>query len=62
VLKKGFAADITIFEPSVDETATYEKPIQEAKGIDAVIVNGKIVWRDGKPSGARPGKVLRRER
>jgi len=25
-----------------------------------VLVNGGIVWRDGKPGGARPGRVLRR--
>jgi N-acyl-D-amino-acid deacylase len=25
-----------------------------------VIVNGTIVWRDGKSTGARPGQVLRR--
>lgn len=31
-----------------------------AKGIDTVIVNGKPVWRDGKPTGERPGKVLER--
>ena len=60
VLKKGFAADITIFDPQVEETATFEKPIQPAKGIETVIVNGKIVWREGKPTGAHPGKVLRR--
>jgi N-acyl-D-amino-acid deacylase len=60
VLKAGLAADITIFDPNVDETATFEKPIQPAKGIETVIVNGKVVWRDGKPTGARPGKVLSR--
>jgi hypothetical protein len=25
-----------------------------------VIVNGQVVWRDGRASGARPGKVLAR--
>ena len=60
VLKPGHAADITIFDPKVDETATFAKPIQAAKGIETVIVNGKVVWREGKPTGARPGKVLHR--
>lgn len=60
VLKPDHAADITIFDPKVAETATFAKPIQEAKGIETVIVNGKIVWREGKPTGARPGKVLHR--
>jgi N-acyl-D-amino-acid deacylase len=55
------AADIAIFDAGrIDEGATFAKPIQPAKGIDTVIVNGAVVWRDGKASGARPGQVLRR--
>jgi N-acyl-D-amino-acid deacylase len=61
VLKAGFAADMTIFDPAiVEETASFAKPIQPAKGIETVIVNGAMVWRDGKPTGARPGRVLAR--
>jgi N-acyl-D-amino-acid deacylase len=61
VLKEGLAADITLFEADqVDESATFEKPIQPAKGIHAVLVNGELVWRGGKPTGARPGVVLSR--
>jgi len=61
VLKAGFAADMTIFDPAtVEETASFAKPIQPAKGIETVIVNGAIVWRDGKPTDARPGRVLAR--
>jgi N-acyl-D-amino-acid deacylase len=59
VLKAGYAGDITLFdEQAVAEAASFEKPIQAAKGIDTVIVNGEIVWRDGRPTGARPGQVL----
>jgi N-acyl-D-amino-acid deacylase len=61
VLRAGMAADIAIFDADeIDEAATFAKPIQPAKGIDSVIVNGKIVWREGRPTGARPGQVLRR--
>lgn len=61
VLKKGFAADIVIFgEGEVGEGNSFDKPIAPAKGIDTVIVNGEPVWREGKPTGARPGRVLRR--
>jgi N-acyl-D-amino-acid deacylase len=61
VLKKGYAADITLFdEQAVGEAASFEKPIQAARGIHSVIVNGEIVWRDGTPTGARPGRVLSR--
>src|SRR6267142_990427 len=61
VLKSGMAADITVFDAGeIDEAATFAKPIQPARGIDSVIVNGAVVWREGKPTGARPGRVLRR--
>src|SRR5437660_2021166 len=61
VLKQGFAADIVVFdENEIDEAATFEKPIQRAKGIHTVIVNGAVVWREGKSTGARPGRVLAR--
>ena len=61
ILKPGMAADITIFDAGeIDERASFSAPIQPAKGIETVIVNGTIVWRDGKPTGARPGQVLKR--
>jgi len=61
ILKEGYAADITIFDAgTVEESATFARPIQPARGIDAVIVNGALVWKDGKAAGARPGQVLAR--
>jgi len=61
VLQEGCAADVTVFDAgTVDEAATFARPIQPAKGIEAVIVNGAIVWREGKSTGARPGRVLAR--
>src|SRR4051812_40058304 len=61
VLKPGMAADITIFDAGeIGERASFSAPIAPAKGIDTVLVNGTIVWREGKPTGARPGQVLRR--
>ncbi len=60
-LKEGYAADIVIFdENEIEDAASFAKPIQPAKGIDTVIVNGAVVWSGGKPSGARPGRVLAR--
>lgn len=61
LLKAGYAADLAIFDAAtVDEAATFARPIAPAKGIDTVIVNGAIVWRHGKSTGARTGRVLRR--
>ncbi|WP_096668806.1 N-acyl-D-amino-acid deacylase family protein [Polaromonas sp. AET17H-212] len=62
VLKEGAYADLTLFDAdTVDEVATYDKPIAPARGIDTVIVNGAVVWREGRSTGARPGRVLARE-
>jgi len=61
VLREGAYADIAIFDAGkVDEAATFARPIQAAKGIETVIVNGTAVWSGGKPTGARPGRVLGR--
>jgi N-acyl-D-amino-acid deacylase len=62
VLREGAYADLTLFDADrVDEAATYENPIAPARGIDAVIVNGAVVWQDGRSTGARPGRVLARK-
>ena len=54
VLKEGAYADITVFDAgTVNDAATFAKPLQAAKGIDTVIVNGAVVWKDGKPGGNR---------
>jgi N-acyl-D-amino-acid deacylase len=61
VVKEGAYADLAIFDPvTVGEAATFARPIAPAHGIDTVIVNGAIVWRDGAPSGARPGREVAR--
>jgi N-acyl-D-amino-acid deacylase len=63
VLKEGLAADIVLFDADeVAEGATFARPVQPAKGIDTVLVNGQVVWRGARPSGARPGRVLARSR
>jgi N-acyl-D-amino-acid deacylase len=61
VLREGAFADIAIFDAgTVDEAASFARPIRPAKGIETVIVNGAVVWKEGKPTGARPGRVLGR--
>ena len=60
-LKVGHHADVVVFDAaSIRDAATYEKPVQAAEGIDAVIVNGVVAWRNGKHCGARSGQVLTR--
>ncbi len=62
LIKEGFAADMVVFDPAaVKDKATYDNPHQYPEGINYVIVNGKIVADHGKVTGARPGRILRRE-
>lgn len=61
ILKPGMKADITIFDPDrIGDTATFADPRQHPVGIQAVVVNGVVAVEDGKLTGARNGKVLRR--
>ena len=60
-VREGAYADLCVFDAgTVDETVTFQKSIQPARGIEVVIANGAITWMDGKATGARPGRVLRR--
>ena len=57
----GKWADLVIFDPAtVADKATFEDPFQYPVGIDTVLVNGQVVLDEGKHTGARPGKVLKR--
>ena len=59
-LKPGYYADVVVFDPAtIVDHATYEKPKQLATGVDDVFVNGVQVLRDGKHTGAKPGRVVR---
>jgi N-acyl-D-aspartate/D-glutamate deacylase len=69
ILREGYAADLTIFDPATirprePETARdlpggAARLIQRADGIAYTIVNGEVFMEDGRHSGALPGQVLR---
>jgi hypothetical protein len=41
-------ADITVFDPAtIIDRSTIREPTLPAVGVDAVIVNGRMAWRDG---------------
>jgi N-acyl-D-amino-acid deacylase len=61
LLRPGFHADLVVFDPqTVADLATFAEPTRPARGVAAVYVNGALAWRDGTPTGARAGQVLRR--
>jgi len=60
-LAQGLFADVAVFDPQgVCDRATFESPKRLAVGVEHVIVNGVPVLRDGEPTGALPGRALRR--
>ena len=60
LLKPGMFADVVVFDPkTIADRATYEQPKQLSVGVRDVWVNGVPVLRDGKHTGARPGRALR---
>jgi N-acyl-D-amino-acid deacylase len=59
-LRPGYYADVVVFDPAtIQDHATFEKPKQLATGVDDVFVNGVQVLRNGKHTGAKPGRVVR---
>jgi N-acyl-D-aspartate/D-glutamate deacylase len=68
-LAPGLAADITIFDPAtvapLAPEVVYDLPgkgrrlEQRTVGYKATVVNGKVFMRDGEPTEARAGRLLR---
>ncbi|MEE1822531.1 D-aminoacylase [Streptomyces sp. BE20] len=57
----GHHADLVLFDPErVQDAATFDQPRRPAVGIEHVYVNGTAVVRQGRTTGARPGRALRR--
>ncbi len=68
-LREGLAADVNVIDlgallPQMPRLA-HDLPgggprlVQGCSGIRATLVNGEIVYRDGEPTGALPGKLIR---
>ena len=69
VIAPGMKADLNIIDMDTLEVAAptmaYDLPaggkrlLQGARGYDATIVSGQVVYRKGEPTGALPGKLVR---
>jgi N-acyl-D-amino-acid deacylase len=69
LIREGMVADILVFDPETiapempevvrDLPAGARRLTQRSRGIAATVVNGEVVLRDGKPTGALPGQLLR---
>ncbi len=62
-IAEGMLADVVVFDPEqIRDKATYFEPFQYSEGISHVLVNGAFVLDEGKPTAARPGRMLTRQR
>jgi N-acyl-D-aspartate/D-glutamate deacylase len=69
LVREGMAADLMVFDPDTiaaempevvdDLPAGARRLVQRTRGIAATVVNGEVLLRDGKPTGALPGQLLR---
>jgi hypothetical protein len=60
-VKVGAKADLVVFDATgVADLATYEDPHRYAAGIAHVLVNGRLVVKAGRHTGALPERVLTR--
>jgi N-acyl-D-aspartate/D-glutamate deacylase len=69
LIREGMAADLLVLDPATiapempevvrDLPAGARRLVQRSRGIAATVVNGEVVLRDGKPTGALPGRLLR---
>ena len=60
-LAPGNFADLVLFDPdTIIDIGDFADPCRPARGIERVFANGVCTWREGRPTGARPGRPLRR--
>ena len=52
LVREGYWADIVVFDATVADRGTYERPAQYPVGISDVLVNGVAVVRAGEHTGA----------
>src|SRR4051812_25566562 len=69
LIREGMAADIVVFDPDTimaempevvdDLPSGARRLVQRTRGVAATVVNGEVLLRNGKHTGALPGKLLR---
>ena len=60
-IQEGMWADIVVFDfENLQSLPTYENPKQPCAGIDHVFVNGVLTAENGRHTGVRAGKRIRR--
>lgn len=58
---QGFYADISVIDPlNLESEASKENPYQYSKGVDFLLINGKVVLDNGRYLGNRFGEIIKR--
>ena len=61
LITPGFVADLVLFDPAaIKDLSDYRDPHRYSQGVVHLLVRGELVIQDGKLTGRRPGRVLRR--
>lgn len=60
-VKKSYFADLVVFDPEkIEELTTFENPYQYSIGINNVIINGNMIYENGKYSEEFHGRILKK--
>jgi len=60
-LAPGMMADLVVYDPrTIADTATFAQPHSLSRGVEVVILNGRVAWEHGAVTGVLAGRVLRR--
>ena len=61
VIAVGADADLCVFDPAaLSERGTYQQPCRTAEGMTAVFVGGQLAVENGRPTGVKNGRIIRR--
>ena len=61
VIAVGADADLCVFDPAaLSERGTYQQPCRTAEGMTAVFVGGQLAVENGRLTGVKNGRIIRR--
>ena len=60
-IQEGYFADVAVLDPeSIADTSTKDDPYRYARGVEQLLINGKVVLEDRKFKGGRNGRVIKK--